>query len=106
MTEKLVGPWRAARGCSGSRKAVRLPPGPQQRDGKREPGDLAPAVALGLFGALDSQVSGALLACVLPFHPNRTPAGRRRGRAAAAVGWEWAGPAGSGHQGWASDVQG
>lgn len=102
-------------------------------EGKQEPGDLAPVGAI----ALDSQANGEadssfgrLLACVLLFHPDRRPAGRRRpGRAVAAVGWEGggasearaaceapsqeaqrpggaAGPPALGDQGWASDIQG
>lgn len=134
MTEKLVGLWQAP--VATVPQEGRVPPAGHSGRGSRSQAtwpqwwhqwaSRGPRQS-GEQGR-QTRVLGALLACVLLFHPDRRPAGRRRpGRAVAAVGWRgWppevvaacespprrprdlgvAAPSALGDRGWASDIQG
>ena len=132
MTEKLVGLWQAPVAIV-PQEGVSLPRATVRGEAGARPW---PSGGVGgLLEAPDGQVnggsrrsSGCFARCVLLFHPDRRPAGRRRpGRAVAAVGWRgWppevvaacespprrprglgvAAPSGLGDRGWASDIQG
>lgn len=132
MTEKLVGLWQAP--VATAPREGGASPGHSAR-GSRSPAPRPSGGIGGLLGAPGSQANGGgrrsfgrFARCVLLFHLDRRPAGRRRpGRAVAAVGWRgWppevvaacespprrprdlgvAAPSGLGDRGWASDIQG